>query len=81
MPSLVYASPSDFVTYADIDDNIISDCGRLDFEYAGGQNGEGICEQYYLLQQKSDYMRQGPATTRPSKSTAFKSYTRVCIWL
>ncbi|CAM9195519.1 unnamed protein product, partial [Laminaria digitata] len=31
-----------FVTYAVIEDNIILDCGLLDFEYDDGQNGEGV---------------------------------------
>ena len=38
-------SPLDFVTYAEIYDNDIMDCGLYDFEYADdGANGEGICE-------------------------------------
>ena len=43
-PSLVCFSPLDFVTYAVIEDNIIRDCGLLDFEFDDGQNGEGVCE-------------------------------------
>lgn len=37
--------PPDFVTYAIIEDNYISDCGRGDFVYNGdSENGEGLCE-------------------------------------
>lgn len=39
----------DFVTYADIDDNEISDCGIKDFVINDGEkekNGEGICEYH-----------------------------------
>lgn len=45
----MYAPPLDFVTYADIDDNIISDCGLLDFEFdedSTETNGEGICKYH-----------------------------------
>lgn len=47
--TLMYASPLDFVTHADINDNVIRDCGLLDFkidEDTSGKNGEGICEYY-----------------------------------
>ena len=42
-----YVLSLDFVTHADINDNVISDCGLLDFkidEDSTGKNGEGICE-------------------------------------
>lgn len=45
----VHAPPLDFVTHAVIADNVISDCGLLDFEIDGdtySKNGEGICEYH-----------------------------------
>ena len=47
--SLVYVLPLDFVTHAEISENVISDCGLLDFtidEASTGKNGEGICEYH-----------------------------------
>lgn len=45
-PLVCISSPLDFVTYAEIYDNIIQDCGMEDYIFSGdGENGEGICEK------------------------------------
>ena len=80
--------PLDFVTYAVIEDNIIRDCGLLDFEYDDGQNGEGVCEykdyehsttvDYYKNIAQSNIRKAVPATTQ-SEHEAFNGARYLCI--